>query len=90
MAWLTKTLADPNQRVFIAHQGEVPVGSLRAELTDRAWKLSWIVAPEQRGRGIGKAILKEAARFLSGPTRAEVKRDNIASAACGDASRSRE
>ena len=100
MSWLAKSLADPNRRVLVAELGDAPVGSVRAERTDRArstiisklhpsvraersdgaWKLSWTVAPEERGRGIGKAIVTAAAKSLSGRIIAEIKHDNVASA----------
>jgi RimJ/RimL family protein N-acetyltransferase len=80
MSWLAKSLADPNRRVLVAEVGDAPVGSVRAERSDGAWKLSWTVAPEQRGRGIGKAIVTAAAKSLSGRIIAEIKHDNVASA----------
>jgi RimJ/RimL family protein N-acetyltransferase len=80
MSWLAKSLADPNRRVLVAEAGDAPVGSVRAERSDGAWKLSWTVAPEQRGRGIGKAIVAAAAKLLPGRITAEVKHDNVASA----------
>ena len=80
MSWLAKSLADPNRRVLVAEAGDAPVGCVRAERFDGAWKLSWTVAPEQRGRGIGKAMVTAAAKLLSGRVTAEIRHDNVASA----------
>ena len=81
-AWLERALADPQRRLWIACRGAQPIGTVRAD-RDRAadeTTLSWTVAPGQRGRGLGRLMVQEAARVTSGPLHAEVKLGNDASA----------
>ena len=42
-------------------------------------ELSWTVAPDARGRGVGKRMVALAASQILAPIRAEVKSDNISS-----------
>jgi RimJ/RimL family protein N-acetyltransferase len=64
VAWLRCAL----DKVLIAEQDGKPVGTVRIET-----ELSWIVAPEHRGRGIGRQMLA----LVAGTAR--IKRTNIAS-----------
>lgn len=41
--------------------------------------MSWAVAPDQRGRGIGARMVAKFAERFSEPVRAEVKAGNVAS-----------
>jgi RimJ/RimL family protein N-acetyltransferase len=81
LAWLNQLMGDSSRRLLIAEQGGVPVGSVRADKAiDGATELSWTVAPDARGRGIGRRMLAALLEELSGPVRAEVKIGNVASA----------
>ena len=59
-AWFETRLKDSGTLVFVAEtEDHQPVGSIRFETTDR-WsnaRLSYVVAPEARGRGFAKAIV---------------------------------
>ncbi len=79
LAWLVALLADPRRRLWIADLEGVPVGTVRAEFTDEGWRLSWTVAPERRGRGLGRRMVAAAAAHLEGRVFAEIKPDNAAS-----------
>lgn len=78
--WLKRSLEDPNRQLMIALCEDVPVGTVRADKADGMWKLSWTVAPESRGRGIGSAIVKLAVEHVNGAILAEIKAGNSASA----------
>ncbi len=81
--WLERILADADRQLFIAEEDGVPVGSVRADADSGAGGgklLSWTVAPEARGRGVGKRMLAALLACLPGPVRAEVKVGNPASA----------
>jgi RimJ/RimL family protein N-acetyltransferase len=80
LAWLTKTLSNANRRLLVAEENGSPVGTVRADLSEGVWELSWTVAPNARGRGVAKQIVTLLAQKISEPIRAEVKSDNIASA----------
>ena len=56
-AWYAKRLADPACRLFILTEGETPVGHIRIDLVKDAGEISYLIAPEARGKGYGKAIL---------------------------------
>ncbi len=54
ISWLLKTLDNPSRRLLIAEENEVPVGTVRADFSDGVYELSWTVAPDARGYGVGK------------------------------------
>lgn len=87
IAWLTAALADPRRRLYVAEQDGTPVGTARLDHDAddaRVAVVSLNIAPEARGRGVGRALLEalaDAAR-AHGFTqlRAFVKATNDASA----------
>nr|WP_092347995.1 GNAT family N-acetyltransferase [Pseudomonas sp. NFACC05-1] len=81
LRWLAATLENPSRTLFIAENGSGPIGTVRADLGAGATELSWTVAPEARGMGFAKAMVKAAALTITGPIRAEVKSGNAASMA---------
>lgn len=80
MAWFPKAIADERRALFIAEEGGRKVGMVRFDRGDDAWLVSINVAPAERGKRYGEAILRAgihaigAARLL-----AEIKSDNLAS-----------
>lgn len=78
-AWLKKSIANPRRRLLIAELEGIPIGTVRADLGDGPPELSWTVAPEFRGRGLGKTILKAALELLGGAATARIKSDNLSS-----------
>ncbi len=79
LSWLRRSLADPNRQILVAERDGLPVATVRAELSGGVWELSWTVAPEQRGRGVGRAVVATLARRIRDPIMAEIKVNNIAS-----------
>lgn len=77
--WLSQTLRSPDRKLFIAEEAGVPVGTVRAHLSEGAWELSWTTAPAFRGRGLAKQMVALVAARIPGPIRAEVKTGNRAS-----------
>ena len=80
IAWLTKTLSNARRQLFVAEESGVPVGTVRADLSDGVYELSWTVAPNARGRGVAKRMVALLTSQISEPIRAEVKCGNMASA----------
>ena len=78
--WLSRSLGNPARRLYIAEEGGIPVGTVRADFADGVWELSWTVAPNARGRGVAKRMVAALARAIADPIRAEVKATNAASA----------
>ena len=80
LSWLTELLGDSSRRLFIAEQGGVAIGSVRADKgADGTTELSWTVAPDARGQGLGRRMLAALLEEICGPVRAEVKVGNLAS-----------
>jgi RimJ/RimL family protein N-acetyltransferase len=68
VAWLQSRLTADGALVFLAVATDgLPVGSIRFETTD-AWRrarLSYVVAPEARGSGYGRCLLREGLLTLA-------------------------
>ena len=77
LMWLKASLGNDARRLYVAMLDGVPVGTIRADLSD-VTELSWTVAPQWRGRGVGTRMVALAAATHS-PVRAEIKSANIAS-----------
>ncbi|MDB6036026.1 MAG: immXl [Verrucomicrobiales bacterium] len=75
VAWLTARLERADPQLFIAEVEGEPVGTFRLDDDE----ISFTIAPLHRGRGYAKQMLCMA-REMFGSFRAEVKRDNLASA----------
>ena len=80
VSWLDGVLADPNRDIRVAEVNGRPVGSIRADRSGDAWVLSWMVAPEARGKGFGHRIVARIVEDLDGEIQAEVRVGNPASA----------
>jgi len=85
--WLTGILANPARQLFLALEGEIPVGTVRADFadSDNSYELSWTISPEQRGKGIGKKMVSLLVEKLNTRIRAEVKKGNDASVKIAEA-----
>lgn len=80
-AWLLRSLADPSRRIWLAWLGGAAVGTVRCDRPagQAHTTLSWTVAPEWRGQGVGSAMLRLALATGPGPWHAEVRLGNRAS-----------
>jgi UDP-2,4-diacetamido-2,4,6-trideoxy-beta-L-altropyranose hydrolase len=56
--WLMGRLADPGTRLWIAEQAGTTVGQVRVDMDAGIGTVSVAVAPSQRGRGLGSAVLQ--------------------------------
>ncbi len=88
LAWLAKILREdeslPMRQLFIAEESGTPVGTVRLDwASDRkSLELSWTVAPEARGRGLGQVMVQAATELTvvhGKQLLAKVKPDNVAS-----------
>jgi RimJ/RimL family protein N-acetyltransferase len=79
-AWLRRALGDPRRRIYVAERGGVAIGTVRVDFLGDACELSWTVAPEHRGAGVGAAMVKLAADGVAVTIWAEIMPGNTASA----------
>lgn len=77
--WLKKALKNRDFSILIAELNGNPIGVVRLELEHGCNVLSWTIAPDERGRGFGKKIVKNVVKELSGPTCALIRKNNAAS-----------
>lgn len=79
--WFNQSILGGKSKVYVAEVQSVPVGLVRFEPMDRAFRLSYSVDPDFRGNGISKRMLRLALSKLqsSVPIFAQVKGENIAS-----------
>ena len=78
--WLQATLDNELRKLYVAEcQGEA-IGTVRSDMIDGVWELSWTISPQARGRGLAKRMVAVLAKQISAPISAEVKTGNIASA----------
>lgn len=79
-AWVRDKISDPGVMLLIAQEAGAPVGTVRADFRGAEAELSWTVAPEARGRGIGRSIVAAAVDLLDcSAVTAKIKPDNTAS-----------
>lgn len=79
--WLKHTLESDIRKLFI-YETDKPVGTIRLDIVDWETKiLSWTVAPEARGEGVGTAMLKSFLEKYPGSYFAEILPENKASRA---------
>ena len=81
-SWLSRTLASPDRRLFVAEHEDRPVGTVRFDRAGEAWEVNITVAPSARGRRLAAPMLLAAERAL-GPAviHANVHHANAASLA---------
>jgi spore coat polysaccharide biosynthesis protein SpsF (cytidylyltransferase family)/RimJ/RimL family protein N-acetyltransferase len=82
--WLRARLECPCTRIWIATVGDLPVGTVRVDVSDGVGLVSLAVAPPKRGRGYATLILEALQRALSADYQvreltADVHRENPAS-----------
>jgi RimJ/RimL family protein N-acetyltransferase len=80
--WLERTLANADRQLFIIEESGKPVGTVRVDREgNESAELSWTVAPEARGRGVAKQMVRLIADYVPETCvlRAEVKAGNTSS-----------
>ena len=56
--WFEKKLGDENCLMLIAEDAGRAVGSIRLDMFGNIGEISYMIAPEERGQGYGREILK--------------------------------
>lgn len=63
--WLAATLADPRRVLLVGSTGSAPVGVVRYDISGARAEVSIYLVPGQSGRGLGRALLGAAERWLA-------------------------
>lgn len=79
LKWLHQSLTNPHRQLFIANYSEQSIGTVRVDSTEIGHFISWTLAPEYRGKGLAKIMVKALVNRLSGNIIAKILPDNIAS-----------
>lgn len=81
--WLRETLNNTSRKLFVVEHEGRDVGTVRVDSYTTHRALSWAVAPQERGSGLGKRMVAELVERLradaAGTLRAEIRADNLAS-----------
>lgn len=78
--WLSRALVSPDLILRIIEEASTPVGVVRADRVPDGWELSWTVAPEARGRGIGKRMVASFVTLFKGRAIAKIRIGHMSSA----------
>jgi RimJ/RimL family protein N-acetyltransferase len=73
-AWLSRRLSQKEPGFYIVERARIAVGTIRID----GEEISYTVAPECRGQGLGTAMLT-LAHTKFGAKQARIRRDNLAS-----------
>lgn len=79
--WLKSFLLNSQRCLYIAFVNDEPVGTTRWDLNieNNIYELSWTIAPNKRGCGIGKDMVKALVEKLDGKLLARIKKNNLSS-----------
>lgn len=81
--WFAARLGDPLTELWIAECDDAAIGCVRVEraATGGDGRISIVLDPRWRGRGVGRAVIAAACAASAGPVVAEIRPDNLASQA---------
>src|SRR5579864_3820057 len=79
MRWLTSSLESASRMLFVGMDGDVPVGTSRVDRTAADLEISYSVAANHRGKGYGRALVRETLRHCNDRVKASVRAHNHAS-----------
>lgn len=60
MNWLQKVTDNPNRQLFVFEVNGEPVGQLRLDIEGSMAEISYSLAAEHRGKGLGRVLLEQA------------------------------
>ena len=85
--WFEEKLNAPNCYMYICQSDDMPVGQIRVQIENRNGEISYSIAKEHRGKGIGKKmlmLLEQQPEIIKriDQLSAIVKAENIASVRC--------
>lgn len=84
-AWLSNSLKSNKRKIYIACLNNLDVATVRYDLEDNTYWLSWTVAPEYRQQGIGTQVVAALCQQITGTIMARVRSDNLGSCKIAEA-----
>ncbi|MFL6763144.1 MAG: UDP-2,4-diacetamido-2,4,6-trideoxy-beta-L-altropyranose hydrolase [Sphingomicrobium sp.] len=60
VCWVTGALADPSRKILIGERGGIPLGNVGLHQVNGETEVSIVVTPNERGTGVGAAMLRAA------------------------------
>ena len=78
LKWLTTILEDDDSHMYIAQNEGVPVGMFELRQDDKGIHISWLIAPSERSKGIGKKMVGMFMEKLEGPLHVKIWKLNSA------------
>lgn len=76
--WFMNAITSKKHKILICEVGQAPAAVVRFR-EKRNWEISWIVAPEYRGTGLGTKLVAEAIACTNENITACILRTNVAS-----------
>ncbi|HYE13642.1 MAG TPA: GNAT family N-acetyltransferase [Pyrinomonadaceae bacterium] len=83
--WFPASLCDPLKSIYIVEVEGEPAGYARAEWRGEAWELSWLLAPDHRGRRLSYPMVWALVESTHGPVEAYIRTGNVASRKAAEA-----
>ena len=77
--WLARSLEDNSRKIYIAEHNDEKVGVVRSDFSNGIYEISWTIAPDYRGKGMGKAMVEQFIQDIPGSVCAYIKPNNEAS-----------
>ncbi len=77
--WVTRALVDPSRKILIGERDGTPLGNVGFHQVNGETEVSIVVAPAERGNGVGRSMLSAACAEMPGNVYAAVRIGNEAS-----------
>lgn len=78
--WFREKISSPNSKIYILENGNLPIGQIRYDRKEQGfWYMDFFIEQKFRGLGLGKKIIELSRSNISGPVKALVKKENLAS-----------
>jgi RimJ/RimL family protein N-acetyltransferase len=75
--WFQNSLSGADREIWLAYREKSkPFGTVRVDFTDKISELSWTIAPDFRGQGLGKKMVSQFLNDFPGEYIARVKQSN--------------
>jgi len=78
--WFSKVYNNNDHLILIGVKENKKIGMVRFDrLTEDSFEININIAPESRGKGLGRIILRESLSWVNGKVVAKIKNNNISS-----------